>query len=51
MLSELHSGWHLTSARTAGDEVVEVVLKVAPANHAELQGYGLSENIIITNKR
>jgi len=39
-LIELDNGWQLTTARIAGDEVVEVVLNGVPANRAELESYG-----------
>jgi len=48
---ELDNGWQLTTARIAGDEVVEVVLNGVPANRAELEGYGLSEEIISYKRR
>lgn len=48
---ELDNGWQLTMARIAGDEVVEVVLNGVPANRAELEGYGLSEEIISYKRR
>lgn len=43
---ELDNGWRLTTARVAGDEVVEVILKGVPANREELRRHGLSEEII-----
>ena len=48
---ELDNGWQLTTSRIAGDEVVEVVLNGVPANRAELDGYGLSEEIISYKRR
>ena len=48
---ELDNGWQLTTARIAGDEVVEVVLNAVPANRAELVRYGLSEEIISYKRR
>lgn len=48
---ELDNGWQLTTARIAGDEVVEVVLNGLPANRAELERYGLSEEIIGYKRR
>lgn len=48
---ELDNGWHLTMARIAGDDVVEVVLNGVPANRAELEGYGLSEENIGYKRR
>lgn len=44
-------GWQLTMARIAGDDVVEVVLNGVPANRAELERYGLSEEIISYKRR
>jgi hypothetical protein len=44
-------GWQLTTARIAGDDVVEGVLNGVPANRAELDGYGLSEEIISYKRR
>jgi hypothetical protein len=48
---ELDNGGQLTTARIAGDEVVEVVLNGVPANRAELERYGLSEEIIRYKRR
>ena len=48
---ELDHGWRLTTARIAGDEVVEVVLNGVPANRSELEAYGLSEEIISYKRR
>jgi hypothetical protein len=48
---ELDNGWQLTAARIAGDDVVEVVLNGVPANRVELEGYGLSEEIINYKRR
>jgi len=48
---ELDNGWQLTTARIAGDDVVEVILNGVPANRAELEGYGLSEEIISYKRR
>jgi hypothetical protein len=48
---ELDNGWQLTTARIAGDEVIEVVLNGVPANRAELERYGLSEEIISYKRR
>ena len=50
-LIELDNGWQLTSARIAGDEVVELVLNGVPGNREELQRYGLSEEIINYKRR
>lgn len=47
----MDNGWQLTTARIAGDEVVEVVLNGVPANRAEPQRYGLSEEIISYKRR
>jgi hypothetical protein len=48
---ELDNGWQLTTARIAGDEVVEVMLNGVPANRAELKRYGLTEEIISYKRR
>ena len=48
---ELDNGWHLATARIAGDEVVELVLNGVPANREELRRYGLSEEIIAYKRR
>ena len=48
---ELDNGWQLTSARIAGDEVVELVLNGVPGNREELRRYGLSEEIIYYKRR
>ena len=40
---ELDNGWRLTTARIAGDHVLELVLNGVPANRNELFRYGLSE--------
>lgn len=48
---ELDNGWQLTMDQIAGDEVVEVVLNGVPANRAELERYGLSEEIISYKRR
>jgi hypothetical protein len=50
-LIELDNGWQLTTTRIAGDEVVEVILNGVPANRAELEGYGLSEEILSYKRR
>ena len=50
-LIELDNGWRLTTARIAGDEVVELVLNGVPANREELLGYGLTEEIIQYKRR
>jgi hypothetical protein len=48
---ELDNGWRLTTARIAGDEVVELVLNGVPANREELRRYGLSEEIVAYKRR
>ena len=48
---ELDNGWQLTSARIAGDEVVELVVNGVPANREELERYGFSEEIINYKRR
>jgi hypothetical protein len=48
---ELDNGWRLTTARIAGDEVVELVLNGVPANREELRRYGLSEEIVGYKRR
>ena len=48
---ELDNGWQLTSARMAGDEVVELVLNGVPGNREEIRRYGLSEEIINYKRR
>ena len=48
---ELDNGWQLTSARIAGDEVVELVLNGVHGNREELRRYGLSEEIINYKRR
>jgi hypothetical protein len=50
-LIELDNGWRLTTARIAGDEVLELVLNGVPANRDELLRYGLSEEIIYFKRR
>ena len=50
-LIELDNGWRLTTARIAGDYVLELVLNGVPANRDELLGYGLSEEIIHYKRR
>jgi hypothetical protein len=50
-LIELDNGWRLTTARIAGDEVLELVLNGVPANREELLSYGLSEEIIYFKRR
>ncbi len=48
---ELDNGWRLTRARLAGDDIVELVLNGVPANRAELERYGLSEEIVQFKRR
>jgi hypothetical protein len=48
---ESDNGWRLTRFRIAGHEVVELVLNGVPANWMELQGYGVSEEIISHERR
>jgi protein strawberry notch len=48
---ELDNGWRLTSARIAGDEVVELSLNGVPANRNELEDYGYSEEIVHFKRR
>jgi len=48
---ELDKGWRLTTARIAGDRVLELALNGVPANREELLGYGLSEEIIQYKRR
>jgi len=48
---ELDNGWRLTTARIAGDHVLEIVLNGVPANRNELFRYGLSEEIIQFKRR
>lgn len=50
-LIELDNGWRLTTARIAGDEVLELVLNGVPANRDELLGYGFSEEVIYYKRR
>ena len=50
-LIELDNGWRLTTARIAGDDVLELVLNGVPANRDELLLYGLSEEIIYFKRR
>jgi hypothetical protein len=45
-LIELDNGWRLTTARIAGDYVLELILNGVPANCDKLLRYGLSEEII-----
>ena len=42
-LIELDNGWRLTTARIAGDYVLELILNGVAANRDELHGYGFSE--------
>ena len=48
---ELDNGWRLVKERLAGDDIVELVLNGVPANRAELEAYGLSEEIVRFKRR
>jgi hypothetical protein len=48
---ELDNGWRLTTARIAGDYVVELALNGITANREELIRYGLTEEIIHYKRR
>lgn len=48
---ELDNGWRLSTARIAGDPVLELVLNGVPANREELLQYGFSEEIIQFKRR
>ena len=50
-LIELDNGWRLTTARIAGDDVVELILNGVAANRDELLGYGLSEEVVYYRRR
>ena len=50
-LIELDNGWRLTTARIAGDPVLELVLNGVAANRDELLGYGFSEEILHYKRR
>jgi len=50
-LIELDNGWRLTTARIAGDRVLELVLNGVAANRDELLGYGFSEEIVYYKRR
>jgi len=50
-LIELDNGWRLTTARIAGDDVLELVLNGVAANRDELLGYGFSEEIVYYKRR
>lgn len=50
-LIELDNGWRLTTARIAGDDVLELVLNGVAANRDELFGYGLTEEIVYYKRR
>ncbi|MCC6357352.1 MAG: strawberry notch family protein [Phycisphaerales bacterium] len=43
---ELDNGWLVKRSRLAGNEIVELVLNGLAANRAELEHYGLSEEIV-----
>lgn len=48
---ELDNGWRLAKERLAGDDIVELVLNGVPANRAELEDCGLSEEIVRFKRR
>jgi hypothetical protein len=48
---ELDNGWLLKRSRLAGDDIVELVLNGVAANRNELEGYGLSEEIVQFKRR
>jgi hypothetical protein len=48
---ELDNRWRLTTARIAGDYVLELVLNGIPANRDEPLRHGLSEEIIHYKRR
>lgn len=48
---ELDNGWLLVKGRMAGDDIVELLLNGVPANRAELEDYGLSEEIVRFKRR
>jgi protein-L-isoaspartate O-methyltransferase len=50
-LIELDNGWRLTTARIAGDHVMELALNGVAANRDELLGYGFSEEIVYYKRR
>jgi hypothetical protein len=50
-LIELDNGWRLTTARIAGDQVLELVLNGVAANRDELLGYGFVEEILHYKRR
>ena len=50
-LIELDNGWRLTTARIAGDRVLELLLNGVAANRDELLGYGFAEEIIHYRRR
>jgi hypothetical protein len=50
-LIELDNGWRLTTARIAGDRVLELLLNGVAANRDELLGYGFAEEIIHYKRR
>jgi predicted RNA methylase len=47
----LDNGWRLSTARIAGDYVLELSLNGVPANRKELESYGLKEEIIQFKRR
>ncbi|GMU83777.1 MAG: hypothetical protein AMXMBFR47_36470 [Planctomycetota bacterium] len=48
---ELDNGWLIKHSRLAGDDIVELVLNGVAANRSELEGYGLSEEIVHFKRR
>lgn len=48
---ELDNGWRMTTARIAGDKVIELILNGVPANREELRRHGLCEEIIQYKRR
>jgi len=48
---ELDNGWLLKRSRLAGDDIVDLVLNGVAANRNELEGYGLSEEIVQFKRR
>jgi len=49
--TELDDAWQFTTTRITGDEVVQVNLKGVPANRADLEGCGWSEEILSYKRR
>lgn len=48
---ELDNGWRLANARIAGDAVLELSFNGVAANRAELERYGLCEEIVHYKRR